>query len=1627
MNNNKSNEYTGSSNSCSKPYERKVKLNQITPRKYFTELNNNSEEDVKEISKIINEQVQNKNEYRYNEEDNSKRYNFTDDIKKNITDNSDNLQNNYEYNSQDKTSRIGENGQSSNYQNQNFSDINNNENDNFSSQNQNDYRYVKKNYQFKYLEEEDNNEKDDKELPKYSYKYKHKIFEKEERNTEQNEQLKELKGNKEKIDLEELKKKPGRILHQSVTETYDDEGNKVVTTKTIKEFSQTTKNFRFQNVHLSKEKRTYERHTADNFKKRNLKYKERNNNFNYKNKLKKNGDNIYVLAHLSKNNNDSERKNKIYSTSISPIIIHESHGYDNVNSLWSNEIIDPNSFDRESYERSHYNYNYPRNYRRINVEKEQDNDDKYYYPKTIGRYNNINKMNEEKRIINYETYNKREDIVSPIGYIATYSSGSEDNAEIGRSYDHCRNRIHFNNYLINHSKGKNIKSRSIPNNSKDGELIKKTEITYQLDYSKDYDNNKKILNLSGLQIKGNIDSSKSDKRDFQSPDREYGVGSDKFRKVTMGMINSYGPTCEDRKISRKMRNEIGGVVDLRHEINPVNIYKIKKFKRFGANLINQKTKIESAKIIQYWWRKMKEKQIIRIQILKIIKLQSFIRGFLIRNQFIKCANICTFLEILKKILYEHYREEILKFLRSIGVNKLQDKLKRIINKIEAKNINHKLIKYFFKYRLISKLLGKQLNYFEETKEIKITEEMYVNYIKEKYIKANKSQHINELSINEKEVKKETNDRGIGSFSIKEGIEKNELNYIQNKKEYQEFEAQPVKQKIEMSKNEDFNIIDKKPELKIDKKEEYKILKPKIEFKDEETQQKIDLKEQGINPIKIENKVVKNEFINFIHKKNTEEKETIPNKYKKTSPKSICKNEKISYINNIIKIEKGQQMEPIKNIIKKNESINIISKVKKKKYYNAIKRSESFNIMKIKKKYQDKEVQYIPGKNTIQNQTIEIKRDKPKTKDDYSQYIQTKPTICKSNSYSILIKPKKKVKYNIRKNNFCIIKSQKIMKEKGEQCEIGLKEKSKEILIGNFKNRNKIIKIYEILEKIWLKKQIKKLINNCKSKIKEEAIKREIMRMTLLKWRFIKGYGADKYGIIYDRNGKKIREEEGKIKDTSIQNTLDDEINKTLLRNKQLQIKVSKQKPVYIKSNIIKKKMKDSGTGDGINNTLNERIDKILSFGYKRKSKGVNKISNKNYFKISKAEKIYKNQGTSMIPAFNKIVNEKRIFINNDRLKNKKYRIKDLLLQIVSKCIIREKYKLNDYFSNWHKKTVKIIEEERLRELSINKSKIIKNEKFEIINKKEKRDKSCGNVYIPNKIARASKIEFRQRKLKKDEGILISFPNMFKKENLKRTMINNDIYRSKKPPTILRKVQSVNTSILGSSKNILSKEIIEETIKRKKYILTKYIKMKSTSKSILRKYFTMWNRKSQYIALLDNAEIISVFCKSKLNGIKAKQNWNKLYQKMIIKTRQNNIIKILKTIKSRRNKLLQLIRITSLIRFHNQKVFLHKIITYWLIYCISATKKRSKLKILYENMLTTYMSMADDIFGKNQKNNPSIQDFMFEIVDTDKYQVKELEDVPIAKTYYSKKKEEKKVVTNIKYENIKTKERTSNTE
>ena len=105
-------------------------------------------------------------------------------------------------------------------------------------------------------------------------------------------------------------------------------------------------------------------------------------------------------------------------------------------------------------------------------------------------------------------------------------------------------------------------------------------------------------------------------------------------------------------------------------------------------------------------------------------------------------------------------------------------------------------------------------------------------------------------------------------------------------------------------------------------------------------------------------------------------------------------------------------------------------------------------------------------------------------------------------------------------------------------------------------------------------------------------------------------------------------------------------------------------------------------------------------------------------------------------------------------------------------------------------------------------------------KEEKKDKSCGNVYIPNKIDRTSKFELRQKKFKKDEGILISFPSMFNTENLKKSKINSDIYKSKKNPIILRKINIEGTTILGSNIRRLTKEEMIEITKKIKEILFK---------------------------------------------------------------------------------------------------------------------------------------------------------------------------------------------------------------
>ena len=107
----------------------------------------------------------------------------------------------------------------------------------------------------------------------------------------------------------------------------------------------------------------------------------------------------------------------------------------------------------------------------------------------------------------------------------------------------------------------------------------------------------------------------------------------KFLYVSLAMISSKGPQTEDRPILRWMRLEKGGVVDLAQEERKKNKFLIKKalpkkglIKGFYTN---PKYREKAAKIIQSWWRQLKN--IYNDRLDKIIKIQSAFRGKFVRK------------------------------------------------------------------------------------------------------------------------------------------------------------------------------------------------------------------------------------------------------------------------------------------------------------------------------------------------------------------------------------------------------------------------------------------------------------------------------------------------------------------------------------------------------------------------------------------------------------------------------------------------------------------------------------------------------------------------------------------------------------------------------------------------------------------------------------------------------------------------------------------------------------------------------------------------------------------------------------------------------------------------------------
>ena len=322
-----------------------------------------------------------------------------------------------------------------------------------------------------------------------------------------------------------------------------------------------------------------------------------------------------------------------------------------------------------------------------------------------------------------------------------------------------------------------------------------------------------------------------------------------------------------------------------------------------------------------------------------------------------------------------------------------------------------------------------------------------------------------------------------------------------------------------------------------------------------------------------------------------------------------------------------------------------------------------------------------------------------------------------------------------------------------------------------------------------------------------------------------------------------------------------------------------------------------------------------------------------------------------------------------------------------------------------------LEKEYQRKIEFEKNKIIVEkkryeEKIQIINKKE--------IEIKNQLDKEIKKNL-QKELEKQEKMIKQKELDEKDKKLKQMKINKVVQYN-----LISKKNIVNNNNINDNKNIIKNK--EKDKQKAIKILKKFILSKGNYLIKLKKYFVDWRVKSKNLGIVEKAKLIQKYCRGIIKKSilkRVKQNWIKLSKKIFYKKRIK-ILKLLPNLNKKKRKIYELIRITKLNKIFSRRRFIHYIILLWYIYSRNTHQKKSSLKFLYENLLRTYMTLANDIFGNNQIENPSVQDAMYEVLISNKFISLHQDDVPLAKKHYEemrKKKllERKNRINSYKYE------------
>ena len=346
--------------------------------------------------------------------------------------------------------------------------------------------------------------------------------------------------------------------------------------------------------------------------------------------------------------------------------------------------------------------------------------------------------------------------------------------------------------------------------------------------------------------------------------------------------------------------------------------------------------------------------------------------------------------------------------------------------------------------------------------------------------------------------------------------------------------------------------------------------------------------------------------------------------------------------------------------------------------------------------------------------------------------------------------------------------------------------------------------------------------------------------------------------------------------------------------------------------------------------------------------------------------------------------------------------------------------LNEMKLKLEKEYEQKIEMEKRRgkeELRINQENMEKKNRIEIEKliemHKQKDNERLREIEREKEILKKREIELE--KLKEKE---VKMGIQLESEKQKETQRLKEIEERNKKNKLIRMNKEIeinlkNAEIVDRKQHTVIKRDREKDIQRAKEIIKIFILSRCDPLMKKRKYFNVWRRKARYLELLENSKIIQEFCRGNLEMNRIKKiikKWKNLSKKLYYKSR----IKLLKMKPrlSKKNirikKIYELIRITKLNTIFSRRRFIHFIILIWHIYAKNIHRKRVNMKYLYENLLKTYMNLANDIFGNNQYENPSVQDAMYEAVNTNKFITLMPDDVPLARKHYEEMRKIKSV-------------------